>query len=217
MVRRTKEQAAETRNAILDVAERLFVKQGVACTALQEIASAAGVTRGAVYWHFDDKSRLINAIIERGVRPLETELDCLDQRARSDPLGDLCDCAVAVLRHAVQSVQTRHVFEILLLKTELTADMEAILWHRTQAFDKWRARTERQVALAKQDGAVSDAVEGRVVALSIWIMVGGLLRTWLLDAAGFDLVQHGRRMIDTYLAGLPKRSRTHLEACARPI
>jgi len=217
MVRRTKEQAAETRNAILDAAERLFVEQGVARTALQDIASAAGVTRGAVYWYFDDKSSLINAITERGVQPLETELDWLDQRASRDPLGDLCDFAITVLRHATRSLQTRHVFEILLLKTESTEDMKAILRHRAQALDKWRARAERRVALAKQDGAVSDAVEGRTVALSMWMMVEGLLRTWLLDAEGFDLVQHGRRMIDTYLAGLPKLSLAQVEVCARPI
>jgi TetR/AcrR family acrAB operon transcriptional repressor len=217
MVRRTKEQAAETRNAILDAAERLFVEQGVARTALQDIASAAGVTRGAVYWYFDDKSRLINAITERGAQPLEIELDWLDQRESRDPLGDLCEFAITVLRYATRSVQARHVFEILLLKTESTADMKAILWHRTQALSKWRARAERRIALAKQYGVVSDAVDGRIVALSMWMMVEGLLRTWLLDAAGFDLVQHGRRMIATYLAGLPKRSRTHVEACARPI
>jgi TetR/AcrR family acrAB operon transcriptional repressor len=55
MARRTKEEAAATRESILDAAEQLFVKQGVSRTTLQHIATAAGVTRGAIYWHFNDK------------------------------------------------------------------------------------------------------------------------------------------------------------------
>ena len=61
MARRTKEEAAATRDSILDAAEKLFVEQGVSRTTLQHIATEAGVTRGAIYWHFDDKSALFNA------------------------------------------------------------------------------------------------------------------------------------------------------------
>ena len=48
MGRKTKEEARETRNAILDAAEIVFKEHGVGCTSLAEIAAAAGVTRGAV-------------------------------------------------------------------------------------------------------------------------------------------------------------------------
>ena len=65
MVRKTKEEAQETRNAILDAAEVVFQKQGVSRTSLAEIAAAAGVTRGAIYWHFKNKEDVFNAMIER--------------------------------------------------------------------------------------------------------------------------------------------------------
>jgi TetR/AcrR family acrAB operon transcriptional repressor len=79
MARRTKEEAAATRDSILDAAEKLFVEQGVSRTTLQHIASAAGVTRGAIYWHFDDKGALFNAMMERATLPLEAELQVLDE------------------------------------------------------------------------------------------------------------------------------------------
>ena len=60
MARKTKQEAQETRQHILDVALRLFSQQGVSSTSLGEIAKAAGVTRGAIYWHFKDKSDLFN-------------------------------------------------------------------------------------------------------------------------------------------------------------
>jgi hypothetical protein len=46
MARKTKQQALETRQHILDVALRLFSQQGVSSTSLAAIAKAAGVTRG---------------------------------------------------------------------------------------------------------------------------------------------------------------------------
>ena len=64
MARKTKQEAQETRQHILDVALRIFSQQGVSSTSLGEIAKAAGVTRGAIYWHFKDKSDLFSEIWE---------------------------------------------------------------------------------------------------------------------------------------------------------
>ncbi len=68
MARKTKQEAQETRQHILDVALRLFSQQGVSSTSLGEIAKAAGVTRGAIYWHFKDKSDLFSEIWELSVK-----------------------------------------------------------------------------------------------------------------------------------------------------
>ena len=57
-MRRTKAEAEETRQAILAAAERVFFKKGVANSSLDEVAAAAGVTRGAIYWHFSSKTDL---------------------------------------------------------------------------------------------------------------------------------------------------------------
>ena len=62
MVRRTKEDAMATRDSILDAAELLFAERGVSSTTLQHIATAAGVTRGAIYWHFKNKQALLTAM-----------------------------------------------------------------------------------------------------------------------------------------------------------
>ena len=70
-MRRTKAEAQETREALLDAAERVFFENGVATTSLTEIAQAASLTRGAIYWHFVDKAALFEAVQERGRLPQE--------------------------------------------------------------------------------------------------------------------------------------------------
>lgn len=58
MVRRTREDAQRTKETILNVAKELFCRNGYDRTNLCDIATEAGVTRGAVYWHFTNKDTL---------------------------------------------------------------------------------------------------------------------------------------------------------------
>ena len=62
MPRRTAEDAAETRRAIVASARELFAEQGFAATATSDIVARAGVTRGALYHHFEDKADLFKAV-----------------------------------------------------------------------------------------------------------------------------------------------------------
>ena len=85
MVRRTKEDAQETRNRILDTAVEVFNRQGVAQTSLNDIARETGVTRGAIYWHFANKVDLFNAMIERLVCPLLINSPEREAQLTADP------------------------------------------------------------------------------------------------------------------------------------
>lgn len=71
MVRRTKEEAQETRRQILEAAEQAFFERGVSRTTLADIAALAGVTRGAIYWHFSNKADLVQAMLDSLHEPLE--------------------------------------------------------------------------------------------------------------------------------------------------
>jgi AcrR family transcriptional regulator len=64
--RRTQaERAAETREALIAAARPLFAARGFADAALETIVRAAGVTRGALYHHFADKTELFAAVFEQ--------------------------------------------------------------------------------------------------------------------------------------------------------
>ena len=202
MARRTKEEAAATRDSILDAAEKLFVEQGVSRTTLQHIASAAGVTRGAIYWHFDDKGALFNAMMERAILPLEAEMQVLDQAESDDPLGDLRNYMLAVLRRTVEDPGARRVFEIATLKVEFVGEMDAVRQRRQQNMANWMNRAEGRIRAAAEKGLIASKVEPGNIALALWIMIDGLIRNWMFDPQGFDLLQIGQCVIDPYLDGL---------------
>jgi AcrR family transcriptional regulator len=62
-VRRTAEDTAATRAALVDAALFAFARDGIDRATLAGIAEAAGVTRGAVYHHFTDKEALLGAVL----------------------------------------------------------------------------------------------------------------------------------------------------------
>ena len=202
MARRTKEEAAATRDSILDAAEKLFVEQGVSRTTLQHIATAAGVTRGAIYWHIDDKGALFNAMMERAILPLEAELQMLDEADSSDPLADLREYMLAVLRRTVEDPVARRVFEIAMLKVEFVDEMDAVRCRRQHSLSQWMARVERRIKLAADQGLIDSKVEPGTLALAMWTMIDGLVRNWMFAPQSFDLLELGKCVIDPYMEGL---------------
>ena len=64
-MRRTKEEAAETKEKIFKAGIRVFAKKGFAGAGLADIAREAGVTRGAIYWHFKNKEALFQELLHR--------------------------------------------------------------------------------------------------------------------------------------------------------
>ncbi|MBB3808543.1 TetR family transcriptional regulator [Pseudochelatococcus contaminans] len=91
-MRRTKEQAAETGRQILQAAKTLFLDKGYDKVSLEEIAVAAGVTRGAIHWHFKNKQGLLIALRDNTQEPfrkLTQELSDHPDSASLTKLGDL--------------------------------------------------------------------------------------------------------------------------------
>jgi TetR/AcrR family acrAB operon transcriptional repressor len=202
MVRRTKEEAAATHGRILDAAEKLFVEQGVSRTTLQHIATEAGVTRGAIYWHFDDKAALFNAMMERVILPLESAMVLLDESDAADPLQDLREYMLAGLRVTVEHPQARRVFEIASLKMEYIEELDAVRVRRQQSLQAWMKHAEGRVRLAQKRGQVKPGVTPRAAAIGMWVLTDGLIRNWLFDPSAFDLLAVGTEVIDAHIDGL---------------
>lgn len=209
-MRRTKQEALATRESILDAAEQVFEKQGVSRTTLQQIAAAAGVTRGAIYWHFQDKADLFNAMMDRATMPLETALQSAEEPCITDPISDLYDCLLIVFRLTVDDAKARRVFEIATHKVEYVDDLSGARDRHLACYNQWLERTEDRLNIAIKRGLLKPGVCAGVAALGLWAMTDGLIRVWLLNPAAFDLVQVGRQLAESYLDAL--RATAHVSS-----
>ena len=219
MARRTKEEAQETRNHLLDAAEHLFLAQGVSRTSLQDIARRAGATRGAVYWHFKDKADLFNAMMDRITLPMEEtfspepELDAQQVKDNAAPQADSGAQALERIRQAMLSIlnlivtdpQTRRVLEVATHKVEYVEDLMAVRQRHLNVRSGFLLRVEQslQTTLAAQPNANADQqLSPSMAAQGLHALIDGLVQNWLLDPQAFDLLKVGQYAIDVYLRGL---------------
>jgi TetR/AcrR family transcriptional regulator, acrAB operon repressor len=202
MARRTKEEAQATRNLILDTAEVVFHEQGVSRTTLNDIALAAGLTRGAIYWHFKDKADLFNAMMERVTLPLEETAYAGEDESLADPLAHMRDNFIQALRLTVGSPQVRRVFEIAIHRVEYVEETSAVRDRHLATRDRFLEHAKRGITLAIRRGLLPKRIPAKAAAIGLHALIDGLIQNWMLDPEAFDLVKVGQDVLDTYLAGL---------------
>lgn len=205
MARRTKEDAAITREQLLDAAERVFRERGVAGSSLAEVASAAGVTRGAVYWHFRDKADLYEAMCERATLPLETMLADAGAATHADPLATLRELALAALTRLASDTRSHAVFEVMFSNSEKTAELAPIAERKQRERRHCIVQVERVLLQAVAIGQLPSDADTALATQALHAYIGGIMREWVLDPGAFDLAAAAPALIDTFLAGLRAR------------
>lgn len=187
-MRRTKEEAEKTRQTVLEAALTLFSRDGYSLTTLSRIAREAGCSRGPIYWHFQNKDDLYEAVLGYSQEPLESLVD---------ECWNMVDRPVAAMEHFLgqwlsllaNDRRYRQSFEILLNKTELTDAMSRTL-------KRERALTRSIVALfgelagkALEQGQLKSDEQPGDLGLLCYTFLMGITQTWLFAPGLFSLEQ----------------------------
>ncbi len=213
MVRKTKEDAQATITALLDAAERIFSEKGVARTTLNDVALAAGMTRGAIYWHFKDKGDLFQAMCDRVFLPMQTMLNEIAATSGQNPIAALRHVMMHMLIQVTSSAQQRIVFDILFHHCEKNEDM-AFFNHETQKSRECLSRLDTIVREAVVQGNLNVETDTWIAVQAINSYLIGLIYEWLRNPQSYDLAQHAEAMIDTFLAGLVAKPPLKLQVFA---
>lgn len=202
MARSTKEEALETRSRILDAAEDVFYAQGVVRTSLAEVAQAANVTRGAIYWHFKNKSDLFVAMCERVRLPMEAMVKSSADEHENDPLGQLRNTCVFILREAMLNAHSRKVLGIMFHRCEFVDAADPIMQRQQESFHNGAANIERILRNAVHKGQLPPELDTRLAATLFHASLSGILNNWLFSPPSYDLAHNAEKLIDACLATL---------------
>lgn len=202
MARRTKEEALVTRELILDAAERVFYQRGVSRTSLQEIAKEAGLTRGAIYWHFENKGELFHAMMERVTLPMMARMTEITPEDEARPLDKIRRNTAAALQEIAHNPQVRRVFEIAMQKVEYVDEMQEMQQRKISGRNECMDDMQHLLQIAQQLGHIKADAHLRNTTIGLFALVGGIKYNWLLDPEAFDLEAVGLATLDAYLAGL---------------
>lgn len=202
MARATKEEAQETRNRILDAAEDVFHQQGVARTSLADIAQAAGVTRGAIYWHFKNKIDVFDAMCERVRLPMAQMVQASADARADDPLGQLRATCLFVFRETSCNPRARKVFGILFHRCEYIDGAQDFMTLQQAILNTGARNIELTLKNAIARGQLPADLDARLAANLFQASWRGLLSNWLISPGSFDLAKDAEKFVDACIDSL---------------
>lgn len=137
-MRRTAEDAAGTRASLLDAVLAVVARRGYSATRLDEVATEAGVTRGALYHHFKaGKAELFNAAVAARWGELAGHVfAALDEPG--EPLHRIERFIATYVHRVGTEPRFRELLEVLILRTGPTPELQAGREDKERSIDGWR-------------------------------------------------------------------------------
>ncbi len=196
MARKTKEEARETRVAIVDAAVQVFSVKGVAATSLADVAREAGVTRGAIYWHFANKADLLAALWEEVLRMYASQAQASEHADEPDPLGKLKMLYVALLQGLIDNPRQQQLTRILFDRSGSAEDFEAIRIRHVACMSDRFERIQMVLRHAMERGQLPADMDCRLGAMAVLSYIHGLISQWVMTPDLIDMRQAAPCLIE---------------------
>ena len=200
MVRKTKENAELTRLKIIEAARQSFLTRGVSRTSMEQIAAEAGVTRGAIYWHFVNKKEIFTAMREQVFLPL---IDRMDENLQleniDDPLEQLIQFLNGTIETLNESLETRQTYEILMIKCEYVDDLVEVLDQMLDNCARITEKIEQLYTRAKEKGQLRANQSPAELAMDTHLFFIGLLHMWVKDTGGCRFRSQATELVKTHI------------------
>ncbi len=200
-MRRTKEEAKATRQDVLRSALQVFSEKGYAAATLKDIADRAGVTRGAVYWHFDNKADLYNTLLAE-FSAISSQVVAKAVEAGGTLPEILKRIFVRLLQEVERDRELRAVLELELFTMLRISELEASRQKQLEAGEQLLAGIAQAMEEGIQAGSLRKDFEPITMARSFLAFQKGAIQLWLLNPKSFSLQLEAEAMAEIYLKGI---------------
>ena len=198
-MKRNKEDAAVTRQTILDAARKVFERKGFAGTTLDGIAAAAKVTRGAIYHHFTDKAEVYEHLL-------------LESSRKS---ADLIPTAIAEGGSFLQIIERIFMRQLQLFSEDPTMHAQALFALRGDynSIDRVRKHIQKRhaesiamliqaFAEAQAEGVVRPDLAPRDIARAFYSLQNGLVHLSSLPGETGAVHESAAALARVFVAGI---------------
>ncbi len=199
-MRRTKEDAEMTRNKLLQIALKIFSAKGYNATRLDDIAKEAGLSRGAIYWHFKNKTELFRVLHKEN---LERSTKLLDKiwELKIPPAAKLKKLMTSFLIFLEEDEQYKLFRELTLFKMGIQPELHHELEEEHRYFEQ---HIKKLTALIKQGqllGEFKKDIDPADMAISVSGFIFGLMNLWLFSRDTFSVKQKAESLVNIFLKG----------------
>ncbi len=200
MVRKTKADAEQTRQDLIAAAREMFHRCGVSRTSLEKIAAQAGVTRGAVYWHFANKAELFFAVREESQRLLQGVSALLADPEEANPLLAIENALLELFAVLEQNPLVEQTFEIMTLRCEYVDEFASVLAEINRPCHDLLARFQGLYTRAAEKGLLRSGLDPDHLAYDTLAFTSGAFHNWLAAAPGDDFRTRVATMVRNHMA-----------------
>jgi TetR/AcrR family acrAB operon transcriptional repressor len=199
-MRKTKEEAARTRQSLLDSALRCFEAKGINGSTLDDISRAAHVTKGALYWHFPGKGGIFRAMRDAVSLPILDRADVtLLHEGEGDPLERVEAFLIGVLDGLEQDAGMRAALSVMHFKCEYAGELERELEGARENTRRLVTAFAKAYGEARRKGLLAVGVTPKAAAAETMMFMSGLLRLWLLDGTAKGLRGDARAAVGAHV------------------
>lgn len=177
------------------------MRRGVTRSTLDEIAKEAGVTRGAVYWHFENKNAIFKAMHDRVKLPMDTLF--LELTSGPDPLAGLKAMCVHVFRTLETDLHARNVFTIMRLRCEDSYCEEGGYTQQLDAkYKEVQQKFMRVFEHIAQQHPLATGVTPEFAAIAMHSFVSGVFWDYLNRPGAYPIGAMGPQLVETFFRGI---------------
>jgi AcrR family transcriptional regulator len=202
-MKRTKEEAAVTRVAVLKAALSVFSAKGYAAATLDDVAKVAKVTRGAIYWHFKSKADLYNTLTQE----LSARGASVVQQALAEG-GTLLEILRRIFVRQCALIEddkdARAVMELALFKTGRDPELRTGRKKQIEEGTALIAGITEAMQAGIMQGILRNDMDPADMARAFIAFENGAIQQWLASPKSFSLKTSAEAFADILIAGLKK-------------
>ncbi len=200
-MKRTKAEADKTRQDLIRSAWHIFSQKGYAETRLSDIARDAGVTRGAIYWHFGNKENLLVSLFkERADSYFTIIAEILEKDL--NPMEKI----KAILVNIIKKMETDDQFkaeEILMLRRrDDKAGFQQIHDYIKQRTKKHAELLLRIIVEGQKRGEIRNGIDPQNIVSLFFVFIGGFAKLKLHRGASSFVIPDLEELVDLFLMGI---------------
>ncbi|OHV07633.1 TetR family transcriptional regulator [Kushneria phosphatilytica] len=203
-MRKTKEEAERTRQALLNAAEHLFIEKGLTRTTHNDIAQRAGVTRGALNWHFaEGKLEIFSELFERKRQMPERLAEHMArcERSAARPAATMRRILINDLQELHHDAQLQRILLICAQHCEFAGEFAWVRAQLDASVDRFLEIVCDTLnrALQHDEIRLADSLTTTQAARLIYIYLKGMIEAWLHRHEMFDLEHNAELLVDSVL------------------
>jgi TetR/AcrR family acrAB operon transcriptional repressor len=197
-MRKTKTEALKTRSKVLESAMKVFLDKGYSRTSLADIAINAGYSRGAVYWHFEDKNEILETLISKfHDRFLNKQAEIIPSAL--DPMKKVTEMININFLELYRNKEFRDFIELTWFKTEI--DQHAGLLQGKVAITKiFNDSITLLFKEAAKMGILKEEIDPEIAALTVTSIINGIYRGYFVMPDKLQAEEVGKTLIENYLS-----------------